>query len=65
MRILLASILLMMTVFVICYPIFIVFVGLFSGGTLQCRIALVVVGLILCRLVKPISILTGKDYKII
>lgn len=53
----------MMTVFVICYPIFIVFVGLFSGGTLQCRIALVVVGLILCRLVKPISILTGKDFK--
>lgn len=65
MRTLLASILLLMTVLVICYPVIIVCFGLFADVTFQCRIALVVVGLILCRLVKPISILTGKDFKII
>jgi hypothetical protein len=28
------------------------------------KVLLVVVGLVLCRMVKPISILTGKDLKV-
>ena len=58
-----ASLLLLITIAVICSPLYIVWQGLTSGMPMYGRIITVVFGLFLCWLVKPISILTGKDLK--
>ena len=47
-----------------CSPIFLVWHGFTMGGSVIVRIAFILIGLILLRLFKPISNLTGKDYKI-
>lgn len=47
-----------------CSLIFLVWHGFTMGGSVIVRIAFIVIGLILLRLFKPISNLTGKDYKI-
>lgn len=64
MKTFLASLLLMATIAIICYPLYVVWLGI-SSLTLPLwgRIAITALGLFLCWLVKPISILTGKDYK--
>lgn len=58
-----AFLLLLLTVALICSPLCIVWFGIVSGFPVWVRIAMVVAGLLLCRLVKPVSILTGKEYK--
>ena len=58
-----ASILLLITIAIICYPLYIVWQGLTSDIPMYGRIIMVVLGLFLCWLVKPISILTGKNLK--
>ena len=62
MKILLASLFLLAVIALICSPICLVYVGLVVySGSLWVRVLLLVLGLILCRMTKPISVLTGKD----
>lgn len=58
-----ASLMLLVTIAIICYPLYIVWQGLTLDIPMFARILVVVIGLFLCWLVKPISILTGKDLK--
>ena len=65
MKLLLAALSLLLSLALICSPLYLVYIG-FVGPNVSfgVRVVLVVVGLVLCRLVKPISIITGKDWKI-
>ena len=60
----LAALMCLIIVALMCSPIFLVWHGFTMGGSVIVRIALIVIGFILLRLFKPISNLTGKDYKI-
>lgn len=65
MKILLAALSLLITIALVCSPLYLVYAGfVFYNDHFWVKVLLVVVGLILCRMVKPISILTGKDLKI-
>jgi len=66
MKLLLAALSLLLTIALICSPFYLVYIGFVcSDVSFGARLALVVIGLVLCRMVKPASILTGKDWKII
>ena len=65
MKILLASLTLLLTIALVCSPLYLVYAGIvFYNDHCWVKVLLVVVGLVLCRMVKPISILTGKDLKV-
>ena len=65
MKILLASLTLLLTIALVCSPLYLVYAGIvFYYDHFWMKVLLVVVGLILCRITKPLSILTGKDFKI-
>lgn len=65
MKLLLAAFTLLLTIALICSPLYLVYIGFVSPNiSFWVRVVLVVVGLVLCRVVKPISIITGKDWKI-
>ena len=59
-----ASLMMLITVAVMCSPLYLVWLGFTMNGSIVVRICLIVVGLILCRLFKPISNLFDKDFKI-
>ena len=59
----LAALMCLIIVVLMCSPIFLVWHGFTTGGSVIFRIVCIVTGLILLRLFKPISNLTGKDYK--
>ena len=61
MKLLFAALSLLLTLALICSPLYLVYIG-FVGPNVSfwVRVVLVVIGLVLCRLVKPISIITGK-----
>ena len=61
MKILFATLFLLATIALICSPIYLIYVGLVYSGSLWVRALLVVIGLIICRMTKPISVITGKD----
>ena len=62
MKILFATLFLLATVVLICSPLYLIYVGLVVySGSLWVRALLVVIGLIICRMTKPISVITGKD----
>ena len=65
MKLLFTALSLLLTLALICSPLYLVYIG-FVGPNVSfwARVGLVVIGLVLCRLVKPISIITGKDWKI-
>ena len=65
MKLLFAALSLLLTLALVCSPLYLVYIG-FLGPNVSfwVRVVLVVIGLVLCRLVKPISIITGKDWKI-
>ncbi len=63
-KLIFASLLLLATLAVICSPLFVLWMGLFAHLSFWGHIALTSFGLILCYLVKPVSILTGNDYKL-
>ena len=65
MKLLLAALTLLLVIALVCSPLYLVYIG-FVGSDVSfwARVALVVIGLVLCRLVKPISIITGKDWKV-
>ena len=60
----LAALMCLIIVALMCSPIFLVWHGFTMSGSVIVRIAFIVIGLILLHLFKPISNLTGKDYKI-
>lgn len=59
-----ASLMMLITIAVMCSPLYLVWLGFTMSGSIVVRICLIVVGLILCRLFKPISNLFDKDFKI-
>ena len=61
MKILFATLFLLATIALICSPIYLVYVGFVYSGAFWVKALLVVVGLILCRMSKPLSVITGKD----
>lgn len=62
MKILFASLFLLATVALICSPLYLVYFGLVVySGSFWVKALLVVIGLILCRMTKPISVITGKN----
>jgi len=65
MKLLLATLTLLRVITLVCSPLYLVYIG-FVGPNVSfwVRVLLVVIGLVLCRVVKPISIITGKDWKI-
>lgn len=64
MKLLLAALMLLLALALITSPLYLVWIGFVGEGSFWIKILLVVTGLVLCRLVKPISIITGKDWKI-
>ena len=65
MKVLIAALTLLVTLALICSPLYLVYAGIvFYNDHFWVKVLLVVVGFILCRMVKPISILTGKDLKV-
>ena len=54
----------LITITAMCSPLYLVWLGFTMNGSALVRIGLIVVGLILCRLFKPISNLFDKDFKI-
>ena len=62
MKILFATLFLLATVVLICSPLYLIYVGFVYSGAFWVKVLLVVVGLILCRMSKPLSVITGKDF---
>ena len=58
-----ASLMMLITIAVMCSPLYLVWYGLTMNGSVAVRIGLVAVGLILCRLFRPVSNLFDKDFK--
>ncbi len=61
MKILFATLFLLATIALICSPIYLIYVGFVYSGAFWVRALLVVIGLIICRMTKPLSVITGKD----
>ena len=61
MKILFATLFLLATIALICSPIYLIYVGFVYSGAFWVKALLVVVGLIFCRMSKPLSVITGKD----
>ena len=56
---------LLLTIALICSPLYLVYAGIvLNTNHFWIKVMLVVVGLILCRMVKPISVLSDKDLKV-
>lgn len=60
----LASLMMLITITAMCSPLCLIWLGFTMNGSVLVRIGFIVVGLILCRLFKPISNLFDKDFKI-
>ena len=61
MKILFATLFLLATIALICSPIYLIYVGFVYFGAFWVKALLVVIGLIICRMTKPLSVITGKD----
>ena len=64
MKLLLAALSLLLSIALVCSPLYLVYIGFVGSDSFWVRVVLVVIGLVLCRVVKPISIITGKDWKV-
>jgi len=49
---------------IVCFPLLVVWVGITAHLSFWGHVAVTSLGLILCYLVKPVSILTGNDYQL-
>lgn len=63
-KLIFASLLLLAGIAIVCLPLFVVWVGITAHLSLCGHVAVTSLGLFLCRLVKPVSILTGNDYQL-
>lgn len=59
-----AFLLFLATLAVICFPLFVLWMGIFAHLSFWGHVAVTALGLFLCYLVKPVSILTGNDYQL-
>ena len=64
MKLLLAALMLLLSLCLILSPLYLVWLGLTGTGSFWIRVLLVMTGLVLCRMAKPISVITGEDWKI-
>ena len=64
MRLLFDALKLLLTLSLLLSPLYLVWIGFVGKSSFWTKMLLVVIGLVLCRLTKPISIITGKDWKI-
>lgn len=58
-----ASLIMLVTIAVMCSPLYLVWHGLTMSGSVPVRVGFISVGLILCRLFRPVSNLFDKDFK--
>ena len=58
-----ASLMMLITIAAMCSPLYLIWLGFMMNGFALVRIGLIVVGLILCRLFKPVSNLLDKNFK--
>lgn len=59
-----ASLMLLAVIAIICFPLFVVLLGVFAPLSFWGHVAMTSIGLFLCYLVKPVSILSGNDYQL-
>jgi hypothetical protein len=64
-KLIFASLLLLAGIAIVCFPLFVLWMGIFAPLSFWGHVAVTSLGLFLCRLVKPVSILTGNDYQLI
>jgi hypothetical protein len=64
MKSFIAFLMLLFTVALICTPLYLVWLGLVGDLTLGVRIIIIAVGVLFTLLVRPVSIITGKDLRI-
>ena len=63
-KLIFASLMLLAVVAIICCPLFVVWMGVFAPLSFWGHVAVTSLGLFLCYLVKPVSILTGNNNQI-
>ena len=63
-KLIFASFLLLAVIAAICFPLFVLWMGITAHLSFWGHICVTSLGLILRYLVKPVSILTGNDYLI-
>ena len=63
-KLIFASLLLLAGIAIVCFPLFVLWMGIFAPLSFWGHVAVTALGLFLCRLVKPVSILTGNDYQL-
>ena len=63
-KLIFASLLLLAGIAIVCSPLFVLLMGIFAHLSFWGHIAVTSFGLILCYLVKPVSIFTGNDYQL-
>ena len=63
-KLIFAFLLFLATLAVICFPLFVLWMGIFAPLSFWGHVAVTALGLFLCYLVKPVSILTCNDYQL-
>ena len=63
-KLIFAFLLFLATLAVICFPLFVLWMGIFAPLSFWGHVAVTALGLFLCYLVKPVSILTGNDFQL-
>jgi len=63
-KLIIASLLLLAGIAIVCLPLLVVWVGITAHLPFWGHVTVTAFGLILCYLVKPVSILTGKDFQL-
>lgn len=63
-KLIFASLLLLAGIAIVCFPLLVVWMGIFAPLSFWGHVAVTALGLFLCYLVKPVSILTGNDYQL-
>lgn len=64
-KLIFASLLFLAGIAIVCFPLFVLWMGIFAPLSFWGHVAVTSLGLFLCCLVKPVSILTGNDYQLI
>lgn len=64
-KLIFASLLFLAGIAIVCFPLFVLWMGIFAPLSFWGHVAVTSLGLFLCRLVKPVSTLTGNDYQLI
>jgi hypothetical protein len=60
-KLIFASLLFLAGIAIVCFPLFVLWMGIFAPLSFWGHVAVTALGLFLCYLVKPVSILTGND----